>query len=185
MTKRLGWICPCILLIGWLMFTGCSNDVNRGGGGAANANAGEDVATGPDTTAGEDAGDDPDVLIGENATPGPEPHWDGTEVSSCAELEGSADCMSHLDCPTSQICLDIGWPCCIVGERGTTEPGQDCDEDEGELECSTGMCIQGTVAGNDVSLCSTPCTSVEDCPEGMKRCQALAFTDSDWCFPAE
>jgi hypothetical protein len=193
-------------LVGWLPLalvaaTACSGNEDNGNNNGPDPEPdvviGENATPGPD--AGENNGEDnngqdnngqdnngENNAVDNNVDPLPQPIWDGTPVESCDELEGSVECFSNFDCHGTQVCKDIGWPCCVVGERGTKQAGEACDPDTGETECDTAICVQGDVDGNEVSLCSKTCQTADDCPEGMKRCQPIAFSGSmdSWCFPA-
>lgn len=113
----------------------------------------------------------------------PRPDWQG--VTDCSEI-GAISCFSNLDCAEANRCQNVGTeldpvPCCIAGQRGTVEPGQDCDEGEGETQCDTAICITNSSG----SRCSTTCQGPNDCPQGMQSCTFIAFSESDdmWCFP--
>ncbi len=107
-------------------------------------------------------------------------------VQSCDEIGASA-CFSNYDCAQSERCDNVGTAdapvaCCVSGARGTKAAGDTCTEADDGPECASGICI----TGNSSSLCSTTCTTADDCPAGMKTCQAIAFSGSNdkWCFPS-
>lgn len=124
-----------------------------------------------------------------DATVSPPPASDlGTGYASCAEAPvGVTECFSNRDCPADRSCRNIGVPgglevpCCVEGPRGTLPAGSRCDPASGESQCASSICIDGATG----AFCSDVCQIPEDCPEGMRVCQYIAFSSSDdlWCFP--
>lgn len=192
-----------LLLTGFIATAACSDD--EGDTSQPDVTIGENAPPGPD--AGPNNGADtstpqPDVASGEDATPvpdaggepdtssepdtdtqGPQPVWDGTPVAACTEVEGSIDCFGNQACPDSQICSDIGVLCCVVGEAGTKQVGEDCEFEKGGADCASGVCLDR----NGLSRCAAPCDTVDDCPATAKECGAILFSGSqlDWCLPTE
>lgn len=130
----------------------------------------------------------PDAAPPVDAAPQPDaaPDAGPAPVASCDEI-GSTECFGHPDCPDEQRCENVGEPdlpvpCCVPGRRGEIEPGGSCAGVDGQIECQSGVCIEG--AGGD-DVCSGPCQSSDDCPPSLPRCVTFPFggTDSDWCFP--
>lgn len=106
-------------------------------------------------------------------------------VERCEEAN-TVECFGHPDCPADERCEDIGGgedpvPCCVPGRRGALPAGASCAEVDGQIECASGVCIEGA----DDAICSTPCDSPADCPPSLPRCIAFPFGDTafDWCFP--
>ena len=135
------------------------------------------------------AGDAPsgDSQPGGDPAPGDNaPRGDARIVAtSCAEIS-AADCFANHECPPAERCQSVSATpgdvvCCVTGPRGTAAAGTACGAVNGELFCDSGICIDN----GTVSLCSKTCTAIADCPLGMKRCMAIAFSGSadDWCFP--
>jgi hypothetical protein len=112
----------------------------------------------------------------------------GTGYGSCAEAPvGVTECFSNRDCPAGRVCRNIGVPgdvevpCCVEGPRGDLPAGTPCDPARGETQCASSICIEGDTG----AFCSDVCQTPEDCPEGMRVCQYIAFSTSEdlWCFP--
>lgn len=107
-------------------------------------------------------------------------------VERCEEAD-TVECFGHPDCPAEERCEDIGSggddpvPCCVPGRRGELPAGASCAEVDGQIECASGVCIEGA----DDTICSTPCDSPADCPPTLPRCIAFPFGETafDWCFP--
>lgn len=127
----------------------------------------------------------PDSDLGTLPPPGPDL---GTGYESCADAPvGVTECFSNRDCPAERICRNIGVPgglevpCCVEGTRGTLPAGSPCDPASGETQCASSICIDGVTG----AFCSDVCQTPEDCPEGMRVCQYIAFSTSEdlWCFP--
>ncbi len=147
----------------------------------ANTPAGDERAVGDPTTAGDPRSGGDDTTPGDSAGSG------DTRIvaDSCAEIS-AVECFANHECLAAERCQSVGpYPgevvCCVVGTRGTAPAGTPCDQEEGELFCSSGICIDDGA----VALCSKTCTTIADCPEGMKNCMAIAFSGSadQWCFP--
>jgi hypothetical protein len=159
------------------------NDDAAVGGTTGGALGGAMVPT-PDAappTAPPTASPDPDA----GALPEPDPD---TGYESCAEAPvGVTECFSNRDCPADRICRNIGVPgglevpCCVEGARGALPAGAPCEPALGETQCASSICIEGETG----AFCSDVCRTPEDCPEGMRVCQYIAFSTSEdlWCFP--
>ena len=111
-------------------------------------------------------------------------------------LEESCDeaaldpCFGNQDCEAGTRCENLGLEaapvaCCISGTRGDREPGEICDEAEGQLQCESAVCVAPT-EGEDSPRCSAPCLEESDCPAELPRCVFLPFdeTQTGWCFPS-
>lgn len=108
-------------------------------------------------------------------------------ITSCSAINATV-CFSNLDCPTEQRCQNLGTaedqvPCCVVGARGKKKGGEECNEVGGQLECESGICINK----DGPFYCSKDCTTVDDCPTGMKQCIPISAPPNQykWCFPEE
>lgn len=152
-----------VLALGWVA---CDNtEVTRSPGDGL---TGADSATAADAPRGDNDMGDPYI-----------------QADSCAELSSTA-CFANHECNANQRCQDVGQNlgevvCCVTGARGTALAGTSCAGVDGQLFCASGICINSGA----VELCSQVCTTVADCPTGMKRCMTIAFADStdNWCFP--
>jgi hypothetical protein len=108
-------------------------------------------------------------------------------VEACDELP-AATCFSNDDCAPNEACLDQGGPdddvpCCVVGPRGPRALGEACDPPEGERQCASALCVEGSSG----AFCTGPCATPDDCPETLPRCLPIAFSGSDrsFCLPED
>lgn len=194
-----------LLLSGLLVITGCSSDdddnnnnkVNNSQadvgdvgdtGDTGDVGTAEDADTTEDATTTEDADtteedvETPEDVTEEPIEPTPIPSELGP-VESCDEITeiSSVDCFSNADCENlEQRCENVGGdefyvPCCVPGVRGIRPAGASCDEDDGDLRCASGLCIDRNEVGK---FCSQFCETAEDCPAAAPNCEAIPFLGS-------
>lgn len=164
--------------------TGDTGDAN--GTGDVEEDTDQDTGDVEEDTSDEDTGDveedtsDEDTGDVEEPTPIPS---DLGPVESCDEITAieSVDCFSNADCSEpDQRCENVGGdefyvPCCVPGERGTRPAGASCAEEDGDLRCASGLCIE---RNEGEKLCSQFCETNEDCPEAVPNCEAIPFLGS-------
>lgn len=105
-------------------------------------------------------------------------------ITACSDI-GASDCFSNLDCASPQTrCEAVGatgakLPCCVPGDPGTAGGGDPC---AGENDCATALCIQTGGA----SICSSACTSAQDCPPLLPKCEEInpLLGKGSFCFPS-
>jgi hypothetical protein len=105
-------------------------------------------------------------------------------ITACSDV-GAEDCFSNLECTSPDTrCEAVGaegakLPCCVPGPRGQGGGGDPCAS---ENDCATGLCIQTGGA----SLCSPTCTSAQDCPALLPKCEEInpLLGQGSFCFPA-
>ncbi len=164
-------------------------DVGDTGGGSDTGDVGttEDADTTADTGTTEDAETTEDTetsddVIEEPIEPTPIPSELGP-VDSCDEITeiDSVDCFSNADCESlDQRCENVGGDefyvaCCVPGVRGIRPAGESCDEDDGDLRCASGLCIDRNEGGK---FCSQFCETADDCPASAPNCEAIPFLGS-------
>ena len=121
--------------------------------------------------------------VGPETPPAPE-----EPIDSC-EAAGLQACFGSPDCPEDARCENVGsealpTPCCVAGERGTRRVGELCDPEEGQQQCTSGLCIAEEESEGQ-ARCSGACLEDSECPPEIPRCVLLPFdeTSSGWCFP--
>jgi hypothetical protein len=108
-------------------------------------------------------------------------------VAACDELP-AATCFSNDDCAPNEACLDQGGPdddvpCCVVSARGPRSLGDACDPPQGESQCASALCVEGSRG----AYCTGMCDSPDDCPATLPRCLPIAFSGSErsFCLPED
>ncbi len=179
------WWLVCLLAMGLVACSDDSSGTNQGpdaaGRDAAVRDAALDASLGLDA-GGVDSGVQSDASGGDGSVTDAG-QVDAGPLSACSDI-GALACFSNLDCPDqSTRCENVGTEtdpvaCCVTGVRGTGQAGDDCDS---ENDCASAVCIEH----DTVRVCSTTCNSEQDCPDGMKNCIFIAFSNSDdkWCLP--
>ena len=93
-------------------------------------------------------------------------------------------CFSHFDCDPDQRCrnqagpgAEVEDPRCELGERGALMTGEECAGEDAEVQCASGVCVEG--------FCSEQCELDEDCPAPFVRCFPIIADWGDagsWCL---
>ncbi|MFN3199761.1 MAG: hypothetical protein ACE366_15265 [Bradymonadia bacterium] len=156
------------------------DDGGTGGAGAAMAGGAGGSAGGAGGSATPDVGL-PDAALPDAMAPAPDL---GPPPESC-EAGGYTECFSNYDCEAADRCLALDGDgfvvCCVPGERGDLQAGEDCSMVEGQRACASSLCFET----NQGSWCSDQCQGPGDCPAMFPRCEPIAFAgDGNWCQPA-
>ncbi len=85
--------------------------------------------------------------------------------------EAGGRCSFNRDCVTAERCecSETAGCRCAPGARGTGRSG--LDQCASGNDCESALCVE---ANGGVSLCSAPCTTVDDCPSALPRCLSVA-----------
>ena len=180
-----------IVMAALLAFCGCdddddSEDGNAGGTGGAVGGAGGATGGAGGTTGGA-GGEATDMGVtggtGGEVTPDAGAPDLGPPPETCA-AGGYTDCFSNYDCADAERCQALDGDgfvvCCVPGERGELQAGEDCSAVDGQQACASSLCFE-TDAGD---WCSDQCEGPEDCPAMFPNCAPIAFAgEGNWCQP--
>lgn len=96
----------------------------------------------------------------------------------------SKGCTYDKDCGSGYVCRSReGRPGEVCSKPQGTPPGESCMT---AVECQHGRCLHGVGEQDKPGFCSAFCQGPEDCPAGLKSCDAISDNDVlKMCTPGD